>query len=103
MLAVVAVWIRRLDFAARLHDGMRKSDLQFVQVLETAAWSLPAAILASATGCYLALSTGGTDALVVGITAVASCASMVAGAVIGGVLTTIVIREGNLFRYFKNR
>lgn len=103
VLAVAAVWARRLDYAARLHDGMRKSDLQIVQIVETATWSLPAAILAGVTGCFLAISTDGRDALVVGSTAVASSAAIVAGAVIGGVLTTLVIREANLFRYFKNR
>lgn len=103
VLAIAAVWTRRLDYASRLHDGLRKSDLQAIQVAENASWSLPAAVLISAAGCVLAVQAGGADALAIGLTAMASASALIAGTVVGGVLTTLGIREASLFRYFKSR
>jgi hypothetical protein len=99
--AIGAVRLRRVQFAAALHDGLTATSLLGIVLLESAAWVLP---IGAGTPAILAIfaldeSWGMQQE---GLTlAVRSAASVWAGAFCGTVAGVLAIRERHLFRYVK--
>lgn len=103
LIGGVAVRVRRLDYAARLHDGMSKTDVITLGLMETLTWSLPGLLFALG-GSAVAVrklfpSLGWESAL--GMYAITGAALV---GVLGGALASLaLVRERHLFRYFKDR
>jgi len=101
-LGLVASWSRRLEQASGLHAGLPKSFLLQMTVIETAAWALPAVILASPLVIFVATQAG-ADNLFVALSGVRPLAAGLAGAVLGSALGVLLVHERQLFNLFKNR
>ncbi len=105
LAALLSVRIRRLELAARLHDGGHRQDLHWIVLLENLSWSLPALLAGTVTGALIAARAGPgpADAHNLAISAGATALAATLGAVLGGALGVALLREAHLFKYFKDR
>lgn len=102
-LSFLAVRTRRLELASALHTGVNKSAQIGQLLIETATWTIAAALLtapAMVLGIFDALPTDRSALL---ITSVRIVTLGVAATMLGTACATILTREKHLFRYFKER
>jgi uncharacterized Tic20 family protein len=103
LLGFVSVWRRRLEYAGALHAGQDRASLLLGLMIEALIWALVGGVVslvATAAGSRL---LGVTDSLAVwlGSTRIVIWSAFAAafGAAIGGT----IIRERQLFHYFRTR
>lgn len=102
-LGFIAIRIRRLELASALHARVPRASLATGALLETASWALTAPIIGLALTALLARSFSAEDAgsiLLLGAR-IAVLAGL--GALLGALLSLLLVREKHLFRYFKER
>lgn len=102
-LGAAATWWRRLEIASALHAGLRRSDTTVLQLFEAVAWVGGAFVLTS--GICLTILSGAAlgdrfDLMRLGATEGVCAASWT---LIGVAITSIAIREHQLFAFFKGR
>lgn len=102
-LGAVNIRLRRLELAARAHDGARRSDLQLTMIGECAIWSVPVIALAAIPVTVLSATGTGADAAAITMSALGGAALGVIGALIGTLASTATVRADHLFRYHKDR
>jgi hypothetical protein len=102
-LALAAVWMRRVEIAANAHAGATRSVMTLQQVIEAAAWSIPAAACSWSLGC--AVAARGAPVELASLDARAACIALafVAGATAGAIIGTLAVREKQLWSYVKGR
>lgn len=103
LLAFVAVWLRRLELAARLHDGASRRAVQVLVIIEALMWLLPAAGVSAGIAAGFDLRIAAPDSGSVLVTGLATCAVAILGGASGTAVGAAIIRERQLFRYFKDR
>lgn len=101
--ALLAVRIRRLELAARLHDGASPGSLQGLLLIENLSWLVPSALVGSAIATWVTsdFPTTDSEALVAG--AASGGLAMIAGGVCGSIFGVLCVQERHLFAYFKDR
>ena len=103
LLGAVSVRRRRLEYAGALHSGQGKGAQLFGIAVETVIWSG----LATAASCSLLAAVcvrlAASDPLMVLASAVRTPLALFAGTVCAALASGLLIRESQLFRYFKNR
>lgn len=98
----VVVRRRRLELAAALHAGVRRTDLLKIQCLQYSVWvGLSGAFALAAAAPLISEYPGASPQLTE--LALRICGFAAAGALIGVSVTTSAIREASLFAYFKGR
>lgn len=103
LLALVSVRTRRLELAARLHDGARRQDLHWLVLVENLSWSVPTFLVATVSGLTVAVRVAAPDQENLVVTASATALAAVLGVVLGGAAGVSGLREACLFTYFKDR
>jgi len=103
LLGVVSVRRRRLEFSGARQAGLTRTALLALVLVETGAWALVGAALASGITALPLLTTAGSlvDSPARLLTAAPLAAA--AGAVLAAALTTTTIRRRDLVRWFKDR
>ena len=103
LLGAVSVRRRRLEYAGALHSGQTKGAQLFGIAVETVLW----AGLATAASCSLLAAVcvrlTASDPLMVLAAAIRTPLALFAGTVCAALVSGLLIRESQLFRYFKNR
>ena len=103
LLGVMSVRRRRLEYAGALHSGQSKGAQLFGIAVETTVW----AGLATAASCSLLAAAcvrlAASDPLTVLGAAIRTPLALLAGTVCAALASGLLIRESQLFRYFKNR
>lgn len=103
LLGAVSVRRRRLEYAGALHSGQTKGAQLFGIAVETVLWSG----LATAASCSLLAAVcvrlAASDPLMVLAAAIRTPLALFAGTVCAALASGLLIRESQLFRYFKNR
>lgn len=103
LLGYVSIRMRRLQLASALHSGVRKRDLACLALLETVAW----AIIATTTGigaiAALTRLVPAADSVSLFVAELGVPLAGFAGAVAGALWATAATREGQLFRYVRER
>ncbi len=102
VLGFVAVRLRRLEFASALHARIRRSAQTLQILLETTGWTFAASMIGAPIVLVFmrAQHPGDTGSLVA--IGVSTFASMPA-ALLGSLVASALIRERNLFAYFRER
>jgi len=103
VVSALAVRMRRLELAARLHDGASRADLLAQVLVEAAAWIVPATLIAWAAAIlypHLASTPAVQD---FGTAQYAAALAGLLGAFAGTLSATALVRERHLFAYFKDR
>lgn len=103
MISYIAVRLRRLEIAARLHDGMSRPQLALLMTAGAASWLVPASLVSAAIGTLLAVTIGGPDGASMAYTGFAIGAASIVSGIVGTLFATSQIRERHLFIYFKER
>lgn len=103
LLGALSVRLRRLELASNLHAGARRRDVQGQIVMETAAWSLPAATAAFAVALFLAAPVGAGDRLALIVEGGRGATAIVVGCMAGAWMMSARIRQRHFFAYFKDR
>ena len=102
-VGAAATWWRRLEIASALHAGLRTSDTTVLQLVEAVAWVGGACIVTS--GICLTILSGAEpadrDDLMRLVGAEGLCAA--SWTLIGVVIASLMIRERQLFTFFKGR
>lgn len=99
----MAVRLRRLELAARLHDGTRLLDLVCQVSLESCVWLSFSFLVSWASALIYSSYSGGQDAADLAMTSVFTPAAGFLGGVAGTLVSTVLVRERHLFAYFKDR
>lgn len=102
-LGFFAIRLRRLQFAAALHAGVRARDLLAVAVLETFLWSSFACFIASLTVLLLARTGASQSWFSIYWIGFRSVSMTTLGAVLGAAIAIATTKEKQLFNYFKAR
>ncbi|MGH3319337.1 MAG: hypothetical protein ACRDN9_03990 [Streptosporangiaceae bacterium] len=103
LLGFIAVRVRRLEIAGALHLGVSRPALLATVLIETAAWSLAALILAASALVFASTlhnPTDWTDVFTIDIRGPVVAALTTH---IGATAALLTIKESHLFRYFKER
>lgn len=103
ILGFVAIRMRRLEIAGALHLGESRRSLLATLMIETAAWSFIALILAACALVYGVILRNPADPLDVYIIDIHGPVAAALATLIGTVLASFTIQEKHLFGYFKNR
>lgn len=103
MLGFVAIRMRRLEIAGALHLAQSRRALLATLLIETAAWSFIAVVLAACALVFGVILWNPADPLSVYMIDIRGPAAAALAALIGAVLALFTIREKHLFGYFKNR
>lgn len=101
LLTLAVLRLRRLELATARHLGVTRSELVAQSTLETLSWAIPAALLTlgaltvwtSIEHRDVAVWTFGALVVVAGL----------AGALVGAITATALVRENQIVRYFKSR
>lgn len=101
-LAIVAIRLRRLELAARLHDRMSRRSLYGLVLIEAVGWLVPGCVLALAAAT-VAISFGPSGAIPVFWTELGTVGCALLGGIAGTMLAVAMVRERNLFAHFKDR
>lgn len=101
--ALMITRIRRLELASDRHSGVTCSEQIAIALIEAAAWMVPVWICAA--GCILFTSPQAmsADLSVIALAATRIPAAICLGGVLGAVIGVALIRERDLFHYFKAR
>lgn len=102
-LAWLAVRMRRLEFAARLHDGASRGAVALLAVCEVVLWLVPSALIAVSAAAVVAWREAGSEALPVVVNAALAAVAAVLAGVAGSVAAVTHVRERHLFVYFADR
>jgi len=102
-LGFVLTLTRRLEYASALHAGQSKGDQLATCTLETAAWAVPATLVAIISIWTTARALSMQD--IPGLMAVDVRGPLLAliGAMLGALIGCAIAREKHLFRLFKAR
>lgn len=103
LLALVAVRLRRLEFAAALHARVRKGDLLSIAELETVAWVVPVFLVGAAISTGFAVTGTRDDVWRLVALGMLTPLATISGALLGTALGVLLLQENQLFRYFKER
>ncbi len=103
MLGSIAVWNRRVEIASNLHAGGTRGVLYLQQLIETIAWSLPAAAAGWLLGFFASANTAPTELTSLTIRSAEIVIAFFAGTLAGAVIGFASVREGRLWRYVKGR
>jgi hypothetical protein len=102
ILAVTTVWTRRLEHASNLHAGVSHFFLHLQLLFESISWVAIATIFC--IPIVIVTSWGSlSDTICVMFTGVRVLVSAVSGAIMGTVIGCSLIRESQLFTFFKYR
>lgn len=99
----VALVRRRLSIASDRHVGVTVGAQVVGMVVQHLTWATVGAIGTLAVAIVLLRGFGGPDAVPILIEAACSAALGVVGAVLGGAVGLVTIRERSLHRYFRTR
>lgn len=102
LLGVISVR-RRLEYAGALHSGESKGAQLLGIELESLIWAGAGTLATCALLSAYALRMSQSDPLAVLLAAVRTPLVLLAGVLVSSLLTGSVIRQTQLFRYFKNR
>ncbi|PDQ35743.1 MAG: hypothetical protein B5766_04620 [Candidatus Lumbricidophila eiseniae] len=103
LLGSTAIWLRRLEISSALHAKITTPAITLQTVIETTAWTITATILTLATiTTWLTLNPtpGAHEAFPHGIRVITVAA---ATTILAALLTTLLIKERHLFRYFRTQ
>lgn len=103
VLGAMSIRRRRLEIASALHSGVPRVALTVQLIVETTAWAVAGAFLASPAMAWLAADVnpaGMREPLLAGLRVLVAGA---AAAPLGAFFGTLMTREAHLFRYFKER
>lgn len=103
LLGFGAVWMRRLEVAAALHVGVRRSDQTALLLLESLAWSCVGTLAAFPVIALLTQNLAVGDLIAVAATAALTPALTISGVLLGTLAAALLVREQRLFSYFKGR
>ncbi|GAA3747148.1 hypothetical protein GCM10022225_33660 [Plantactinospora mayteni] len=103
VLGFLAVRMRRLEIAGALHLGQSRRSLLATHLIETAAWSSAALLLAAAALVFGVVLGDTADPGSVYLIDIRGPVAATLAAHAGAVLALATIRERHLFGYFKNR
>ena len=103
LLGVISVRRRRLEYAGALHSSESKGAQLLGIELESLIWAGAGTLAACALLSAYALRMSQSDPLAVLLAAVRTPLVLLAGVLVSSLLTGSVIRQTQLFRYFKNR
>lgn len=101
--AVVAVRVRRLEFAARLHDGSSRMSVVILALVESLVWLAPSSLIAVASAAAMSVASPPADAAAIVSAAAAASAAALLGGMSGGFAAVCLVRERHLFAYFSDR
>lgn len=103
LVGFVSLRVRRLEIAANLHAGVHRRDERTILGIETIAWVIVGAIMASALVAYtFVFHIRAMDPQLVLIAARVLFPTS-ASVLLGALCAWITIREHHLFTYFKSR
>ena len=104
VIALTATRARRIEIADSLHMGLPRQGILATGMLETLAWTLPA-ILAATTTVYTTArwTSGHANALTLTAIQLPALTAALITAQIGTITAITVIRDSQLFAFFKNR
>lgn len=103
LLAFVAVWIRRLELAAALHARVPRSAIAAQQVIEAAAWVVAASLVSISVVVFAAAIDNPDTGVATWQIGARTVAAAAASALLGALAAASLVREKQLFRYFKDR
>ena len=103
VIGYVSVRVRRVAIASALHTRVPRRSLVAIVALETAAWVLPVAALATAATLVFAATGAPEDRATTLLLSARVVAPAVAAAALGAVVALGLTRERHLFRYVKDR
>ena len=103
LLGLIAVRRRRLEYAGALHSGQSKGAQLLGIALETLIWAGAGALCSGSLLTAYGVRAARSDVLAVLIAAWRSPLALFAGAMVAALAAGSLIRESQLFRYFKNR
>lgn len=103
LVGALSARTRRLEIAARLHDGATPSAVCLLMVTEALAWMVPTALGGVAIAGVVSLGVPGPDAAAILARAAVSAAAALAGGVAGVAAAVGLLRERHLFAYFSDR
>ncbi|KAB5607947.1 hypothetical protein [Bifidobacterium jacchi] len=103
LLGLIAVRRRRLEYAGALHSGQSKGAQLLGIALETLIWAGLGALCSGSLLTTYGVRAARSDVLAVLIAAWRSPLALFAGAMVAALAAGSLIRESQLFRYFKNR
>jgi len=102
-LGYVSIRLRYLQLASALHSGVARKDVVVLSTFETLAWSGSAALLSAAVGLAISVAGPPGPSLPLLLNGLVIALASFSGAGTGAILSTLLVKEAFLFRYFKDR
>lgn len=103
LLGLVSIRRRRMQIASGLHSGVSRGNMYAMLVLETLSWCAIVMVWSAVVVlCFCYLSDLDDRLVTLALGAKIGIAAQI-GALLGAVTGALSIREGHLFRYFKDR
>lgn len=103
LLGALSVFLRRLEFAARLHHRARRRTIVELAFFETSFWAMLGGGVAGIGGFVIGISVLPDDGRALILMTALMIGVGVLSSVSGAVGATFLVREGQLFEYFTDR
>lgn len=102
VLGLIAVRLRRLELASALHARIPRSALTLQLLVETAVWTSAAALISIPTVLAAVHALRPTDVMSL-VACGAGALAPLPAAILGSLIGSALVRENNLFAYFRDR
>lgn len=103
ILGLLSVRLRRLELASALHARVSRTALLTQLSLETAFWALPAVLTATAATAIASAVLAPESSTEILNVALRSVAIAAPAGILGTIVSGLLTRERDLFKYFKER